>query len=357
DDFERGWKLTGSIFIPSGLKAENWQKIHEVVMPFSVQEVKSEILTTMHGEVRDYSGGQNFAADMAKRMAVVIGVNRHDGFLIHNLRYADQDAQAFYDFLTDDFRGQVPAKNIRLLQNHTATKVNVRKAFEFINKYSRADDTVYVYFAGYGSLVKDEMAGGDGFKKYLVLYDTDVDKLSETALSIEELDSLCDGVNARNVVIILDTSFNVVDGETRTYVDVRQPAEEVTLDDEFLKTLAEGDGRLVLSACTTDQGALMLDEEQHGLFTHYFIEATNLMKTLAGDDGVLTLQEVLTHAIDASIDRADIEGQEQEPKVYGEGAEGIVVAWPTTGEAPPEEDEPAPEEDEAESEEEPPADE
>lgn len=352
DDFERGWKLTGSIFIPGGLRPENWQKIHDVVMPFTLQEVKKEMLVAMHGDIRPYSVDQQFADLMAKRMALVIGVNRHENQLIHNLRYADADARAFTEFLTDPWRGDVPEKNVRPFENHTATLQNVRESFQYIEKFCRPDDTVYVYFAGYGAVVKDEEVGGDGYRKYLILYDTEVDDLANTALSVEELDELCDRLDARNVVIIMDTSFNQ-GGETRTYVDVRKPPEEVILSDDYLKLLADGPGRVVIAACAPDQGALMLDEEQQGLLTHYLMEGTlpgDQRKQIVGDDGILTLQEIVTYAIPASEDRADVEGLPQIPLILGEGAEGIELFY-VRADAPPSEEEvgeeplPTPEED------------
>jgi hypothetical protein len=335
DDFERGWKLTGSIFIPSGLKQENWQKVYGVVMPFTLQWAKKELLVFMHQEIRNYATDpeQDFAERMAKRMALVVGVNRHDDYLIHNLRYADADARAFYEFLTDPYRGGVPIKNIRVFENHTATLENVKEAFKFIREYCREDDTVFVYFAGYGAVMPDEETGGDGYRKYLLMADTKIDEMSQTALSVDDLDAECDLLKARNVVIFMDTSFSQ-GGETRTYVDVRQPPQEIVLSDDYLKKLSDTPGRIVLAACGVDQGALMLDEEQQGLFTHYFLEGTQI----PSDDNVLTLQEILDYAIPAAEDRADIEGLPQLPTVFGEGAAGIELVL-LAGEGPPPEEE------------------
>ena len=339
DDFERGWKLTGSIFIPGALKADNWKKISDVTMPFTMQWAKKELLLYMHEVLRDYATDteDDFADRMSKRMAVVVGVNRHEDYLIHNLRYADDDAKAFTAFLEDPYRGNVPPKNIMTLENHLATRENILKAFERISTYCREDDTVYVFFAGYGAVVKDEMAGGDGYRKYLILADTVVDDLTATALSIDELDSILDGLPARNVIIVMDTSFSQP-GETRTYVDVRKPPEEYEITDEYLKKLTDKEGRIVLAACGIDEGALMLDEEQQGLFTHYLIEATRPGQAIEGDDGVLTLHEALAYATPAVEDRADIEGQPQAPVVLGAGTESIELVNLSDLGPPPEEE-------------------
>ena len=329
DDFERGWKLTGSIFIPSGLKPENWQKIHQVVMPHALRNVYRRMMSDFdkdfYAKATDPQGV--FAKEMAKTMAVAVGVSRHEDFLIHNLRYSDGDARAFSDFLKAKEGPFIPEKNIRLFENHTATLANVRDTFEnFIKKYCRADDTVIIYFAGYGAVEKSSAGGGDGTKKFLVLADTQVDRMSDSALSLDELDAFCDSLPAKNVIVVLDTSFGQ-GGETRTYVDARKPAEERQLTEDFLKKLSDKPGRIVLSACQPNEGALMLDEEQRGLFTHSLLQAVaSLAKQRAGSDRpYVTLADAFQAAVPNVRDSADIEGQPQSPGLFGSGAESIPL--------------------------------
>ena len=206
-----------------------------------------------------------------------------------------------------------------------------------MNTYCRENDTVIFYFAGYGALTDAKGAGGDGHRKYLMMADTDVDNLSETAFSLTELDEICDALPAKNVILMFDASFNQ-GGETRTYIDVRQPPAEVTLDDAYLTQLSDNPGHIVVAACQPNEGALMLDEEQRGLFTHYFLQAVETEVT-GSDDQIVTLAEVFQAALPNAQDRADIEGVTQTPTVYGTGAGDVALVYLGGTRAAPEDDE------------------
>lgn len=88
-----------------------------------------------------------------QRWAVVIGISDYQDRRVFPLRYADNDAQALYDFLVSEQAGLggFDPNNIRLLINEEATTRNIRSALFSFLRGSTEDDVVLIFFAGHGT--------------------------------------------------------------------------------------------------------------------------------------------------------------------------------------------------------------
>ena len=204
NDFERGWLFFGFLRVPGALDESNWTKVDEVVSPRAEVETDLELGKVLGESFRAVTGTGEFAEKMSKRLALVIGVDRWDDYRLNWVRFASDDAQGVEAALTAPEGGlAVPAKNIRTLVNERATLAGIRDAVEtFLAARATPEDLVLIYYAGYGC------AAEDGAEGYLLAYDTKVDDLGKTALSIAELQKMLAGIKAKNVVLVVDASFN-----------------------------------------------------------------------------------------------------------------------------------------------------
>src|SRR5262249_48315275 len=119
--------------------------------------------------------------------AVIIGINQYGDPKIPNLRFARQDAEAFYAVLTDPDAGRFRPENVELLLDEAATERQIRSALgnRLLARTSR-DSTVCLYFAGHGAPVLNPRKGSaDGIEKYLVPCDGDADDLRATGIRMD----------------------------------------------------------------------------------------------------------------------------------------------------------------------------
>lgn len=95
--------------------------------------------------------------------ALVVGINEYQN--VRNLKYAVNDAQAFYNLLVKQNR--VPEENVIFLTNQQANLRNLRRAMGTqLKKRAGKEDMVIIFFAGHGATEKDVTSpDGDGLEK------------------------------------------------------------------------------------------------------------------------------------------------------------------------------------------------
>ena len=94
-------------------------------------------------------------AEAKTTYAVIVGIADYklSDYRNGDLRYADQDARRFGEFLQSTTGGAVPAQNIVLLTNRNATKAAIVQALRLFEKAAPPDRVIF-YFSGHG------LAGG-----------------------------------------------------------------------------------------------------------------------------------------------------------------------------------------------------
>jgi helicase len=184
--------------------------------------------------------------------AVFIGVNKHVDANIPELTGARRDATALWALFTDTFYDELTGQ---LLVDETATHTDVRQAVLGILSAATTDDVVVITFAGHGS--------PDG---RLVLFDTNIADLAQTTLSMADLADAFKGTNARVVLCILDCCFSG-QAPARVLEVGARPRSAFTLSGIY------GEGRILLSACATNESAWEQPGTGHGLLTYAVIQA------------------------------------------------------------------------------------
>ena len=93
---------------------------------------------------------QYFEDNHIQRYAVVVGISDYKDPKIPDLKYADADAQAFYDFITSPIGGNFNKENVLLLKNEQATLKNVKLAITNFLKKAIDTDFVVIFMACHG---------------------------------------------------------------------------------------------------------------------------------------------------------------------------------------------------------------
>ncbi len=91
-------------------------------------------------------------AEAKTTYAVIVGIAdyKFSNYRNGDLRYADQDARRFSEFLRSTAGGAVPSQNIILLTNQKATKAAIGHAMRLFRKATPQDRVIF-YFSGHGT--------------------------------------------------------------------------------------------------------------------------------------------------------------------------------------------------------------
>lgn len=196
--------------------------------------------------------------------AVVIGINEYQDPGVPALKGASHDAWNLYHYLTNPKGGGVPSSRAKLLINEEATKSNVEEAFNTFLSESCPQDQVLLYIASHGV---PEPSNPD--EAYLVMHDTQLDKLVSTGISMTRLPQFLEwrakasqGSNGR-VVLILDAchSGNVVFPGSRGFAASKGALREAeikratTVRTSLNTGIAQETGWGVIAAAAPDQVA------------------------------------------------------------------------------------------------------
>lgn len=236
--------------------------------------------------------------------AVFIGINKHADPAIPELNGASRDATALWALFTDS----LPDLSAHLLTDGQATHAAASQIVLSLLADAAESDVVIISFAGHGS--------ADG---RLVFHDTDAANLSDTALSMALLAEAFKSTKARAVLCILDCCFSG-----------HAPARVLETDAKprsiFALTGVYGEGRILISACTSTESAWEQPGTGHGLLTYAVIEAmtgatSDMVSFPAIADDIITMARVEGQRI----------GVTQTPVFLGSVEGGLVFPRLTRG--------------------------
>lgn len=229
-----------------------------------------------------------------RRRGVIVGVDRcpRDPS-IEDLRFAERDAQAVYDALTDPATGTFEPAEVRLLLGEAATVPAVKRALREAALAAEPSDVLFVYYAGHGILPTWHPHGDP----YLATSD-----LERTALRDNPDAGLRMGFLRRDVFEVSPgVSFLVLDCcHAGGYLDGTRGSPQRTLRNAFDEMYARELSRhSALLACPADARAREREKLRHGVFTYYLLEG--LGGKAAGPEGHVTFGELATYVAHQDI--------------------------------------------------------
>jgi hypothetical protein len=216
---------------------------------------------------------------MDTRYAVLMGINDYDN---QPLNFCVNDALSLKKALVE--RANFFEKNIFSITSEDGSSVKdiTGKLFEFVseikNQFQEENDSIFFYFAGHGSQKNNE--------SFLIFHDSEY--------PIRDIYDAFNGLKPKMQFYVIDAC----ESGNKTLSRSVYYEKENYLDD----LIKNSSGTLFLYACRADQYAQEDSEIQHGIMTHYFIEAI-YNDALYDEDGVLTpgrIQEYVTKKVAAS---------------------------------------------------------
>jgi len=264
----------------------------------------------------------------ARVWALVIGIS--DYLEVNDLRYAKADAVAFTRWLLDSGVGKdnilllldEQRKNQQLdgVESQYATLTRVRAGLDWLRRMSRANDLVFVFFAGHGYQGEDDNGDEtDGVDEFLVLHDTLRGAIEATSLRDDEFGQFLDRVQSDHVMVVFDSCYS--GGQSRSLSSGTRPLPGTF--DIFQDFKLEG--KLVLAAAKEDQKALEDETLGHGVFTYFLLQGLTGKADLDSDYRI-TAEELFKY-VSKEVERFAREqiGGRQTPQLTGRGTAGIVV--------------------------------
>ena len=247
--------------------------------------------------------------------AIVIGINQYQK--VGNLKYAVNDAQAFKDYLKD-YVG-IPDERIFYLANQDATKSKIESLLgTTIKRKAARDDTVIIFYAGHGAVEPDPSnLDGDGFEKYLLPYEANLEDLYSTSISMNNIRTIFMRIRAERLIFIADTCYSGASGG-RTMMATKTRA---NLSDKFYERISKGKGRVIISSCSANEISKEDDKLQHGVFSYYMLEGLKGRADQDGD-GIITVSELFSY-ISRKVPQAS--AQDQHPVKKGETEGELVI--------------------------------
>ena len=238
-------------------------------------------------EVRGFSKSVDSAAKGTWR-AVVVGVSRYKA--IPKLSFADNDAEALYQYLIQRDGGGLDSANVALFLDDEATAPAINQALLRMAEASHKGDRLLLYFAGHGDVqrIRDSTVGS----AYLLLanataglYDGSNDVLNPQQMQGWVQMRMRTGAE---FLIVLDAC------RSGAVADTREGAEHA------MRQLSSWQGVNKLLSST---GAQLSHESAewgggHGVFTYYLLEALYGLAD-ANRDSTLTFREIDRYVSDS----------------------------------------------------------
>ncbi|MFO0794522.1 MAG: caspase family protein [Candidatus Brocadiaceae bacterium] len=263
---------------------------------------------------------QYFEDAHIRRYAVVIGISHYKDPKIPDLKYADVDAQAFYDFITSPIGGNFTKENVLLLKNEQATLKNVKIAITDFLKKAVDTDFVVIFMACHGEPEPDRPNN-----LYLLMHDTELDSLPATAYHMENVNTdMKRYVSAKRLIFIADACHSA--GITEGAISTRGLSNSINVAISSLKATREGWG--IMSASRA--GEISLESGQwgggHGVFTHFLLEGLSGKADLEGNkNGIVTIAEAFDF-VEEKVKRATRNAQH--PDIAGNFDNNLPLGFP-----------------------------
>lgn len=258
----------------------------------------------------------------------------------YDLTYASKDAGDLATFF-ESKKSQFAAVKVLKILDKNATKENILKAKEFLAQ-SKVDDEAIVFFAGHGLL-------DENLDYYLATNDVRFDNPAERGLAYSELESLLDGIPARQKLLLIDACHsgeidkeesslaenddNLAEGvKSRGLKKVVEKNADKTLGlqnsfklmQELFADLSRGTGAVVISSASGTEFSYESSEWNNGVFTYALLEGLKTNNADKNKDNIIKISEVRNYTTDKVV---NITNGKQRPTSRRENIEFDYNLW------------------------------
>ena len=236
-----------------------------------------------------------------REKALVIGISDYPP-PIRKLPAVATDVREMARLLGSD-QGQFPSQNVRSLADEEATHKAILDVIEATFSGVKADDAVFAYMAGHGEVVAGEY--------YFIAHDTTAQGIATNGVPLKKIKEAFDSSPSKRAFLWLDFchSGGIIPRDIEGGLDDR---------DVISRTLevAQGQGKLIVAACTPGQKAYESAAVGHGLFTEALLTG---LKGEAVNKGEVTINSLYDY-----IDRR-MGSDRQRPMMFGQMTGRVVL--------------------------------
>ena len=205
--------------------------------------------------------------------------------------------------LLSSAQGQFPAQYVRCLADDEATQKAVLEAIEATFSGIKADDAVFAYLAGHGEVVAGEY--------YFIAHDTTAQGIAINGVPLKKIKEAFDSSPSQRAFLWLDFchSGGIIPRDLGAEPDDR---------DVISRTLevAQGQGKLIVAACTPGQKAYESAVVGHGLFTDGLLRG---LKGEAANKGEVTINSLFDYIA------RQMGSERQRPMMFGQMTGRVVL--------------------------------
>ena len=237
---------------------------------------------------------------VGERYALLIGITKYANPTI-NLNFAAADAEALQKLLLDPEIGAYKPDNVRMLIDDQANRKNILSSLNtWLGARIKPEDSVLIFYSGHGAL-------GNNNSAYWVTYDADVEDLSSSALSNQDISTFIANLPARRKLTLIDSCFSEA---TAKKYRALVPSE---VFNDF-----KGEGVVTMTASTGQEKSVEIGG--HGAFTFHLLDALQ-GKADANGNGVVELDEVWSYLSERVQKTAADAGNRQTPVLLADRME------------------------------------
>jgi hypothetical protein len=249
---------------------------------------------------------------MADKIALIVAVEHYSDSRIPMVRYAEADAKEFGSAVS--LHGY---KIQTMLLSSKATKSSMESKIGRELSRLQSDDEFIFYYAGHGFSKSGH--------NYVTSFDTDLDDLEPTSVSLQMIFDLVHNSACERVAIFLDSCES---GITKL---AKGRAIYATMSETELDNFFRGaEYTVCFSACKTSESSYSYINLKHGIWTYHLIEALRGNAPKALEKGhrltATSLQNYLSTEVPRTLRKAYTDPLVQTPWRYGGESRDFQIA-------------------------------
>lgn len=232
--------------------------------------------------------------------ALIVGISGYSS-PVTPLPAVANDVREMAKLLTSK-NGAFQKDSVTTLPDKAATRDAILAGLNDVFSKASADETVFVYLAGHGTV------SGSSF--FFLPHDVDVHDIENSCVPLTTIKSLFDGCKSRRVFLWMDFCHS------GGILARGSQGDAITALRRTLQVV-QGQGKIIVAACTSSQSAFESPALGHGLFTHALLRGLKgEAKSAQGEVTASSLYDFIDH---------QVANPDQQPVFFGEMTGRIVL--------------------------------
>ncbi len=195
---------------------------------------------------------------MSEYIIGIFAVPQYKSHEIHNLPFCSKDGSELNNVFINNL--EIDEDNIKatgINQSDEVTRTDILRKIQTLSKKCKPDDVIVLYFSGHGYSENNE--------GYLIPYDTDLDLISDTSISIQRIKDELEKCEAKTKILMIDSCYSGI-GHGKKVDSKMSEAFENSLFSDI------SEGSVIFASCKQNEISFSLEDESMSVFTHYLIE-------------------------------------------------------------------------------------